>query len=209
MAPVPLRHQALQPSPDAWIRTPSPPSGSSRTISPMTPIRGGFPRASGNHSYASFSAVMGAGKEPVLSQEEEQAFGRRWSCWMHRNGVKHWVVPCTLLASVLVRWCIGLGSYSGTSSDYTYFYTMTSWSRCTQGRGRSPCSKTMRPKGIGWRSRITCQRDVRPAILGFRLPPADRVSSMALRQNVRCAFFCLFLRGFGFLRDASLTRRAI
>jgi hypothetical protein len=33
---------------------------------------------------------------------------------MYKNGVKHWVVPCTLLASVLVRWCIGLGSYSGT-----------------------------------------------------------------------------------------------
>ncbi|KAH9989678.1 glucosyltransferase [Russula compacta] len=32
---------------------------------------------------------------------------------MHKNGVKHWVVLCTLLASALVRWCIGLGSYSG------------------------------------------------------------------------------------------------
>ena len=122
------------------------------------PSAGGT-RASGNYSYASFSAVMEAGREPVLSQEEEQAFGRRWSRWMHRNGVKHWIVPCTLLASVLVRWCIGLGSYSGTSSVHTYFYMMTSWSRCTQGRGRSPCSETIRPKGIGWNSRITCQRD--------------------------------------------------
>ncbi|KAH9986714.1 glycosyl transferase [Russula vinacea] len=32
---------------------------------------------------------------------------------MHKNGVRHWVVPCTLIASALVRWCIGLGSYSG------------------------------------------------------------------------------------------------
>ena len=158
MAPVPLRHQALQPSPDAWIRTPSPPSESSRTISPTTPIRGGFSRVSGSYSYASFSAVMEAGKEPPLSQEE-QGFGRRWLRWMHKNGVKHWVVPCTLLASVLVRWCIGLGSYSGTSSVHTYFYTMTSWSRCTQGRRRPPCSETTRPKGTGWSSRITCQRD--------------------------------------------------
>ena len=141
MASVPLRHQALQPG-------------------PTTSIRGAFSRASGNYSYASFSAVMEAGKEPAPSQEEEQGFGRRWLRWMHRNGFKHWVVPCTLLASVLVRWCIGLGSYSGTSSDYTYFYMMTSWSRCTQGRGRLPCSETTRPKGIGWNSRITCQRDI-------------------------------------------------
>jgi len=46
---------------------------------------------------------------------EELGFGRRWLRWMHKNGVRHWVVPCTLLASALVRWCIGLGSYSGTS----------------------------------------------------------------------------------------------
>ncbi|KAH9080462.1 glucosyltransferase [Lactarius deliciosus] len=32
---------------------------------------------------------------------------------MHKNGLKHWVVPCALLASAVVRWCIGLGSYSG------------------------------------------------------------------------------------------------
>lgn len=49
---------------------------------------------------------------------QEQGFGRRWLRWMHKNGVKHWVVPCTLLASALVRWCIGLGSYSGTSSKH-------------------------------------------------------------------------------------------
>jgi len=158
VAPVPLRHQALQPSPDAWIRTPSPLS-SSRTISPTTPIRGGSLRASGHYSgYASFSAVMEAGKEPPPSLEE-QGFGRRWLRWMHRNGVKHWVVPCTLLASVLVRWCIGLGSYSGTSPDYTYFSMMTLSPHCTQGMGLLPCLETTRLKGIGWSSRITCRRD--------------------------------------------------
>ncbi len=116
VAPVPLRHHALQPelTPDAWIRTPSP--SSSRAISPSTPIRGGFPRGSRqNYRFASFSTVMDArvGKGPEVSVQE-QGFGRRWSRWMHKNGVKHWFVPCTLLASVLVRWCIGLGSYSGT-----------------------------------------------------------------------------------------------
>jgi alpha-1,3-glucosyltransferase len=112
VAPVPRRHQALlQPTPDAWIRTPSP---SSRTTSPTTPIRGGFSRASARYSYVSFSSVMEAGNSKETPWQEEQGFGRRWLRWMHKNGVKHWVVPCTLLASILVRWCIGLGSYSGT-----------------------------------------------------------------------------------------------
>ncbi|KAI0250725.1 ALG6, ALG8 glycosyltransferase family-domain-containing protein [Lactifluus subvellereus] len=106
VAPVPRRHRALQPTPDAWIRTPSP--SSSRTRSPSLPGSGGFPRTP--HSYSSFSAVMEAEKETLL---QEQGFGRRWLRWMHKNGVKHWVVPCTLLASALVRLCVGLGSYSG------------------------------------------------------------------------------------------------
>ncbi|KAI9509204.1 glycosyltransferase family 57 protein [Russula earlei] len=103
LAPVPRRHHALQPTTalaDAWLRTPSPPLS----------LRG-----SGQHGHASFGAVAfvgAAGKESAVVQEE-QGFGRRWLRWMHKNGVKHWVVPCTLLASVLVRWCVGLGSYSG------------------------------------------------------------------------------------------------
>lgn len=104
--PVPLRHRALQPSPDTWIRTPSP--SSSRAISPSSPLAGIFPR--GHRSYPSFGAIMEDEKEILL---QEQGLGRRWLRWMHKNGLKHWVVPCTLLASVVIRWCIGLGSYSG------------------------------------------------------------------------------------------------
>ena len=33
---------------------------------------------------------------------------------MHKQGLKAWVVPCAIAASVWVKWCIGLGSYSGT-----------------------------------------------------------------------------------------------
>ena len=107
--PVPLRHRALQPSPDAWIRTPSP--SSSRAISPSSSLAGVFPR--GHHSYSSFCSIMEVDKETLL---QEQGLGRRWLRWMHKNGLKHWVVPCTLLASAAVRWCIGMGSYSGKLS---------------------------------------------------------------------------------------------
>ena len=105
LMPVPLRHRALQPSPDTWIRTPSP--SSSRAISPTSPLAGVFPR--GHHSYSSFGAIMET-EETLL---QEQGLGRRWLRWMHKNGLKHWVVPCTLLAAAVVRWCVGLGPYSG------------------------------------------------------------------------------------------------
>ena len=124
---MPLRHHALQLTPDAWIRTPSP--SSSRAISPSSPVRGGFSLSRGSgrqhYRYTSFSTVTstvmgtaGAGAgEGGQGAREELGFGRRWLRWMHKNGVRHWVVPCTLIASALVRWCIGLGSYSGTSDQ--------------------------------------------------------------------------------------------
>ncbi|KAH9936376.1 ALG6, ALG8 glycosyltransferase family-domain-containing protein [Fomitopsis serialis] len=47
--------------------------------------------------------------------------GRRWVRWMHKQGLKRWVVPCAVLASVWVKWSIGLGSYSG-QTGYTAMY---------------------------------------------------------------------------------------
>jgi alpha-1,3-glucosyltransferase len=108
VAPVPRRHRALQPSPDVWILTPSP--SSSRAISPQ--LAGGSVGRE-RYRYTSFSAVMEAEKETPL---QEQGFGRRWLRWLHKNGVKDLAVPCTLLASILVRLCVGLGSYSGEFS---------------------------------------------------------------------------------------------
>ena len=141
----------------------------------------------------------------------ERGYGRRWlrDAGCTGTGIKHWVVPCTLLASVMVRWCIGLGSYSGASPDHTNFYMMTSWSRCAQGRGRLPCLKTTRLKGIGWSSRITCQRDSGTRTIcniGIWTTPrgADCISFVALRQNVR---FLFVLGGLGILRAASPTHR--
>jgi alpha-1,3-glucosyltransferase len=107
VAPVPRRHRALQLTPDAWIRTPSP--SSSRAVSPSSV--GNLRRT--HHRYSSFSVLMEAEKETPL---QEQGFGRRWLRWMHKSGVKHWVVPCTLLASALLRLSVGLGPYSGEFS---------------------------------------------------------------------------------------------
>ena len=54
----------------------------------------------------------------VLSKTEirisgEKAMGRRWIRWMQKRGIEDWVLPGAVMTSVLIKWCIGLGSYSG------------------------------------------------------------------------------------------------
>ncbi len=46
----------------------------------------------------------------------EPAMGRRWLRWMHKRGLKQWVVPGIMGASTLVKLLIGLGPYSGSCS---------------------------------------------------------------------------------------------
>lgn len=73
--------------------------------------------ASGSTSslHASSGSVT-RGKPP---EPEEPAMVRRWVRWMHKRGIKQWVVPAILAASTLVKFTIGLGSYSGVFSSYS------------------------------------------------------------------------------------------
>jgi len=48
-----------------------------------------------------------------VHEDEGTAMGRRWIRWMHKRGIKEWVVPGVIAASTLVKFAIGLGSYSG------------------------------------------------------------------------------------------------
>lgn len=41
------------------------------------------------------------------------SMGKRWIRWMHKRGVGEWVVPGAVVVSTLVKFAIGLGSYSG------------------------------------------------------------------------------------------------
>ncbi|KAF8627459.1 hypothetical protein AX17_006272 [Amanita inopinata Kibby_2008] len=52
--------------------------------------------------------------------EVEKGMARRWVRWMHKRGIKNWVLPGALLASTLVKYCIGLGSYSGMGTPPMY-----------------------------------------------------------------------------------------
>lgn len=44
---------------------------------------------------------------------------RRWVRWMHKHNMKTWVVPCAIATSTYVKWCIGLGGYSGVFLRFT------------------------------------------------------------------------------------------
>ncbi|KAI0050368.1 glycosyltransferase family 57 protein [Auriscalpium vulgare] len=118
VAPIPRRHSALQPLPDLWARTPSP--ASSRAVSP-TSSRHLFPSG---HRYHSFSVIDEAGDKAPRAREqdggERGGMGRRWVRWMLRSGLREWVVPSAVLASLLVKWTLGLGSYSGEGTPPMY-----------------------------------------------------------------------------------------
>ncbi|KAH9480442.1 Dolichyl pyrophosphate Man9GlcNAc2 alpha-1,3-glucosyltransferase [Psilocybe cubensis] len=53
-------------------------------------------------------------------EPDERAMGRRWIRWMHKRGLKAWVVPAVLATSLLVKLAIGLGSYSGQGTPPMY-----------------------------------------------------------------------------------------
>ena len=44
---------------------------------------------------------------------ESMGMGRRWIGWMHRHGMRDWILLCAVIGSAWVKWCVGLGSYSG------------------------------------------------------------------------------------------------
>ena len=47
----------------------------------------------------------------------EGGFARRWIRWMHKEGIKQWILPCLLLTTTWTKWAIGLGGYSGRISN--------------------------------------------------------------------------------------------
>ncbi|KDQ62345.1 glycosyltransferase family 57 protein [Jaapia argillacea MUCL 33604] len=64
--------------------------------------------------HLSFSALVELEKEKEKERVEEMSgMGRRWLKWMHRNGMKEWVLGAVIGGSMWVKWCVSLGSYSG------------------------------------------------------------------------------------------------
>lgn len=113
-APVPRRHHLLQRNDSQWLHTADISPNSSRPVSPLG-SRHSFLRRT--HT-TTFSALMeeAEGEKPI--DEDTRGWGRKWVRWMHRNHMRVWVIPITLLAAVWVKWVVGLGGYSGSYLIY-------------------------------------------------------------------------------------------
>ncbi|PIL22484.1 hypothetical protein GSI_15173 [Ganoderma sinense ZZ0214-1] len=128
VAPVPLRHHILQTSESRhWLGTPplSPytPPMSPLSTSATSPLRSKkrLSQTVSLNTVAShertrvtsitYPAALHLHKE--RKPEDEGSMARRWLRWMHHEHMKAYVVPCLILASLWVKWAVGLGSYSG------------------------------------------------------------------------------------------------
>ena len=98
-------HRSL-PSITTRLRRPS----SAASLAERT--RGG---ASSKVGHPSASMRHAADRHVKERGELEGGFARRWIRWMHKEGIKHWTLPCVLLTATWIKWAIGLGSYSGGS----------------------------------------------------------------------------------------------
>jgi len=133
LAPTPRRHLIESSASQHWLNTPplSPLSSRQGSPPPVVPQ----PNSSSTTHFRrrfhlkSLSARLESGRQQARQvslsanstasrvtektyESEARAMGREWIRWMHRRA-KHWVVPSILASSTLVKFAIGLGSYSG------------------------------------------------------------------------------------------------
>jgi alpha-1,3-glucosyltransferase len=129
LSPTPRRHLLeSSASNQHWLNSPAISVTSSRPSSPQLTTKNYQPvtshirnRSKAHHQ--SFSSIyehepQGAVVDARTSSDKVHeadgaAMGRRWIRWMHKRGIKEWVIPGVIAASTLVKFAIGLGSYSG------------------------------------------------------------------------------------------------
>ena len=129
LSPAPRRHLLESSVNQHWLNSPAISVTSSRPSSPQllttesnqpatSYIRNRFKAHHTNFSsiyeHEPQGAVVDARtSSDKLHEAEGTAMGRRWIRWMHKRGIKEWVIPGVIAASTLVKFAIGLGSYSG------------------------------------------------------------------------------------------------
>ncbi|KAL4064874.1 glycosyltransferase family 57 protein [Scleroderma yunnanense] len=129
VSPIPRRH-LLQTSQNLhWLQLGSFPESDlqARCASPVSvasSVASVHPSTSSASKHLSFSALQqqeitsrgtpsGPLRKDLESNREDPGACRRWIRWMHKQGLKGLVVPSAIIASIWVKWCIGLGGYSG------------------------------------------------------------------------------------------------
>ena len=127
IAPVPRKHLTIQRNESQhWLGSPplSPVSTTSRALSPLhTPLTSTL---SFNRRHLSISTLRERDLTASLQfsgthsrvpsgdqREDDSSPGRIWVRWLHKHGLKQLAVPVIVLVCMLIRWAIGLSSYSG------------------------------------------------------------------------------------------------
>ena len=163
VAPVPLRHHILQTSESRhWLGTPplspySPPTSPLSTYA-ASPLRSKKRlsqtvslNAIASHERARVTSITHpAALHPHKERkpEDEGSMAKRWLRWMHHEHMKAYVVPCLILASLWVKWAVGLGSYSGL--QFIPFRQCYICLPGAQGERHHLCLATTRRNDTGW-----------------------------------------------------------
>ncbi|KAF4590166.1 Glucosyltransferase-like protein [Pleurotus pulmonarius] len=137
LAPTPRRHLLESSESQHWLRTPPLSPSSSRGVSPVSLFSSAsLERRVRTTSYystrpssSSLRTLFDSDKSKELAgngngrkheasdkQDIEMSMGRMWVRWMHKRNMKGWVIPALVAVSTLLKWCIGLGSYSGEAT---------------------------------------------------------------------------------------------
>ena len=127
LSPTPRRHLLESSVKQHWLNSPAISVTSSRPPSPQLTTEQDQPATSyirhrfrahhqnfsSIYSHEPQGIVVAGTSGDKLHEVEGTSMGRRWIRWMHKRDIKEWVVPGIIAASTLVKFAIGLGSYSG------------------------------------------------------------------------------------------------
>lgn len=122
LSPTPRRHYLIQQQSSNWLQSAvgsvSPPI--SRPSSPLNPNHAQLsPR---KHKVSLSFSSLAEHRKPKGGKVAglNGSLARRWVRWMHRSRLGYWVLPCQILFAVLIKWSVGLGSYSGENTPPMY-----------------------------------------------------------------------------------------
>ncbi|KAJ3976924.1 glycosyltransferase family 57 protein [Lentinula raphanica] len=123
IAPTP-RRPFLESDASSWLHTPPLSPVSSRGISP-TSTRALSPYTSlAGNGHESISLILDKGASKLTNAKglsiSDSGMGRRWIRWSHKRGMRTSLVVLIFLASVFLKLCLGVGSYSGQNTPPMY-----------------------------------------------------------------------------------------
>ncbi|KAJ7600668.1 glucosyltransferase [Mycena floridula] len=129
LSPTPRRHLIDGSTSQQWIQGSQWSPVSSRAGTPISAVN-----RSPTLSFRRMS-LQKALSDPKVTVAEpvDTGMGRRWIRWLHKRGLKDNILPGSVVAATLVKFCVGLGSYSGrgTSPMYGDYEAQRHWMELT------------------------------------------------------------------------------